>query len=238
MAKDRFQFITNMSTRQKVTAGVFVVIVIVLLWQLPGLLGGGGDETITPSPTQIAATGPQATPVPAPLPKPEMSEREKALLQQQKEMEAKYIAAVNELQMLKLQRDIVETSKAIADAKLGLVTAQKNIVTLLEPPPPPSVAPGGYAQGLSGGPVSVVPGQEQAPPTTVKQTQEVSYTVVSISQLKSQWNAVLGYQTNLYRVSIGDTLPADGSTVISIDQSGVILEKDGTRKKVSLVPVI
>ena len=60
-----------------------------------------------------------------------MSQREMELLAQQKQIEAKYIAALNELQALRLEREIAETNKAIIDAKLGTITAQKNIIDLI-----------------------------------------------------------------------------------------------------------
>jgi hypothetical protein len=62
--------------------------------------------------------------------------------------------------------------------------------------------------------------------------------VISVSQLQNRWGAVLGYQGNLYSVFSGDVLPPDGSKVISISKSGVILEKNGIRTLVSMVPVI
>src|SRR3990167_4728502 len=237
MKQDKLQFFANMTTRQKFIAGVLILIVIILFWQLKGLFGGGSDTTALPKTASTAPPIQQMVPQPAPLPKPVMSQREMELLAQQKQIEAKYIAALNELQALRLEREIAETNKAIIDAKLGTITAQKNIIDLLSPPPPPQVIQGGYAQGLAGGVVPMT-AQQQLPQATTQQPQETNYTVVSISRLKSKWSAVLGYQTNLYHVSIGDVLPADGSTVVSIDRSGVVLQKEGMRKKVSLVPII
>jgi hypothetical protein len=39
-------------------------------------------------------------------------------------------------------------------------------------------------------------------------------------------------------VSHGDVLPPDGSVVISIDKAGIILERNGIRRKISMVPII
>lgn len=238
MAQEKLQILMNMTNRQKAIAGALILVLIVLVWQISGLFGGGTttQDTIKPTANLQAPAQQQLAPQPAPLPKPVMTQREAELLQQQQQIEAKYIAALNELQMLKLEKEIAETNKAIIDAKLGTVTAQKNIVDMLAPPPPPQVSPAGYAQSLATGQPVVV--TSDAPPIKISQPQEVSYTVVSISRIKSRWSAVLGYQTNLYYVSIGDVLPADGSKVVSIDRSGVILQKNGVRKKVSLVPII
>ena len=111
---------------------------------------------------------------------------------------------------------------------------KKGIVDLLTPPAPKET----YAQGMMRARgVEATPGQAQAP-APVLPVKEVTYTVVSVSQLQYRWNAVLGYEGSLYSVHVGDILPADGSKVISISKSGVILEKEGKRKKVSMVPVI
>ena len=149
-----------------------------------------------------------------------MSAQELELVRLQQETQAKYVAALNELQMLKIAREIAQTNQAIAAARLATVTAEKNTLLLLSPPPP------AYAQGLVT-PVSGTPSMSSP-----------GYTVVSVSQLQNRWNAVLGYQDKLYSVSIGDVLPSDGSTVVSISRSGVVLEKDGAKRKISMVPII
>src|SRR5690606_24594193 len=137
--------------------------------------------------------------------------------------------AVNELQMLKIQRDIAETNKAIAGAKLDTVNAQKNIVTLLAPEQPSN-----YAQHLVNPTGAAAPTAGTPPPTII----EVPYTVISVTEIQGRWGAVIGAQGKLYNVHVGDVLPADKSKVISINKSGVVLEKDGVKKIVSLVPII
>ena len=223
------QTFKEMPARQKATIVVFALVIIILLWQIMGLFGGGGGESAQPIQPDLAAVPGQpqiqgtptqpVAPQPAALPRQAgLTPRETALLKLQQETELKYITAVNELQMLKIERQIAENNKAIMSAKLDTITAQKNIVNLLtvQAPPPEFVA-------------SAPPSQPEA---------EVSYTVVSVSQIKYKWNAVLGYQGRLYNVTVGDVLPSDGSKVVSIDTSGVVLEKEGVRRKFSLVPII
>jgi type IV pilus biogenesis protein PilP len=236
MKSDRAQGIANMSTRQKVTIGVFVVVIIVVIWQVIGLFKGDSQPAAVPAPTMAGTGQPgmpsQVMPAQPPAPKPAaapLSQREIELMRLQQETEAKYIAAINELQMLKVQKDIAETNKAIATAKLDTVTAQKGIVQMLEPQAPPPT-PADYAQSLVN--------QTASAQGAGVRSGEVSYTVISVSKTQSRWNAVLGYQGNLYSVAIGDVLPADGSKVISIDRTGVVLEKDDVKKKVSLVSII
>lgn len=251
--------IANMTTRQKVTAAFFILILLFLVYQIYEMMGGRTTSAPTPPPKATAAppmsaAGPVASPpMPAPQtvappPKPPViSQRELELMKMQQEAEDKYIATLNELQMLKLEQQIAETTRAIMSAKLETVTAQKGIVDLLKPPAP--VTPTGYAQGLvtpipSGTSIQAAPPTQptiiQAPPTQISPpTQpEVTYSVISVSQLQNKWNAVLGFQGNLYNVNIGDFLPPDQSKVISIDRSGVVLERNGIKRKISLVPII
>jgi hypothetical protein len=245
MRSDKPQALSGMNTRQKVIAGVLVLVLIIVGWQIIGLFGGGGSTpATTPAPviSNQAATPPRPTPKAAELVKvqPPTSQREIELMKLQEETQAKYLAALNELQMLKVTRDIAEANQAITAAQLATVTAQKNIVNILAPQQP--VMQADYARGLvnpvTSGNVITTP----APTTTVTQTtttqQEATYTVISVSQLQYRWHAVLGYQGNLYNVSIGDVLPADGAVVKAIDKSGVILERNGVKKKISLVPII
>lgn len=242
MRSDKSKVISGMTLRQKVTAGVLVLIIIIIIWQAKGLFGGGSKTAVTPLPAVNKAAAPsamsaqQATPQSTEIMKvqPATSQREMELMRLQQETQAKYIAALNDLQMLKVTREIAETNQAIIAAQLATVTAQKNIVNLLAPQQ--QVSPADYARGLVN-PVTSGNQVRSAPPTQVLQP-EVTYSVVSVSQLQYRWHAVLGYQGRLYNVLVGDVLPADGSTVKSIDKSGVILEKDGVRKKISLVPII
>jgi len=147
---------------------------------------------------------------------------------QQDLAQTKYVSALNELQMLKIQKEIAETSQAIVTAKLATVTAEKNITDVLsEPsksatkesaPPPPSstnLAPGGPgAPGAEGGPAS--------------------YSVHSVSMEQDQWHAVVKYKSQFYDVAVGDMLPPDGSIVKAIDQKGVTLETAGFEQKIPL----
>lgn len=250
MRSDKLQGLSNLTTRQKVTGGILVVVVLIVLWQIIGLFGGGsGTPSVPPTTASTPGTptvpAPQTTPKPAQLPKQEgVSQRELELMKLQQETQAKYIEALNELQMLRVTREIAETNQAISTAKLNSITAQKKIVDLLVEPTP-QVGPVDYARGLvapvsSGATVTARPtGTTTTTATSAPVMQpEVNYTAISVSQLQNKWNAVLGYQGALYNVMVGDVLPPDGSKVVSIDKTGVILEKDGAKKKISLVPII
>lgn len=226
--------IKDMTTRQKAIIIVFVLVIIFLIWQVIGIFKGGSTTTITQTfKNKNMPASQMVMPQSASLPKKPapMTEREIALVKLQQQTEEKYLNALNELQMLKIERDIAETNKAIASAKFDTATAQKNTIDLLTKPVAPE---GNYAQGLTN---PTAAARITTPPPAIVST-EANYVVISVSQLQQRWNAVLGYQGKLFTVSVGDILPADGSKVISIDKSGVMLEKDNVKKKISLVPII
>lgn len=254
MTRDRNSAVSGMTVRQKATIGIFLVIVLVLLWQVYGLFKT--EEAPPPAPkTQMAVstaspmgmTPQDSTPQTAPVPRLQnqpLTPQEAELQRVQQQTEARYVSAINELQMLRVEKDIAETNKAIMSARLEAVTAEKGIVQLLQPPPPP-VTSQTYAQGLVN-PIPKTPQQaagqnQEGPPQqaiTPPPVTETPYTVISVSFVQDKWNAILGNQGNLYSVMIGDILPPDGSTVVSIGRTGIVLEKNGAKRKISLVPII
>lgn len=247
MTSNRTSRLYGMTTKQKVMLVALVVIVIITLWQL-GVFEGKSvpvaatqtvnslNQTVNQAATRLNIPKPANLPQATTLPKPEaMTAKEIALIKLQQETEAKYIAALNELQMLKVQKDIADMNKDIAAAKLDTVTAQKSTLQLLTTPATP---PGGFpAANLMNTPST--PPANPAPPEVPKPIipDEANYAVVSVSQLQYKWGAVLGYQGRLFNVSVGDVLP-DGSSIVSIDKSGVVLRHNGNRRKISLVPII
>lgn len=227
---DKMQALSNMNTRQKVMAGVLVLVILVILW----VLFGGGSSTTSKAPavaankTAAGTPGSMAPNIPKPAAVPQtvpMSEREAQLMQLQQETQAKYLEAINELQVLKVTKDIAVANKEISTAVLARVAAEKKIVDMLAPPTPIEST----ANKVITAPVPVQTGLSSL---------DVNYTVVSVSQLQYRWGAVVAYKNNLYNVHVGDVLPPDGSTVTAISKDGVMLDKDGVKKKVSLVPVI
>ena len=251
------QTITSMTTRQKVIAGVVAVVIIILLYEVIGMFGGSKTPEITPTPPNpgmMSAQNKPGMPMNANKPgagnpggmqpqavqllkqTPEATEQEAALMKLQEETQAKYLAAINELQMLRLSLQLAEANQAIMKSKYDTIVTEKNIVDLLTKPAP-QVVPGQYAQGLvnqTGVGNAPQPSQQQV----ASQPAEAEYTVISVSELHRKWAAVLGYQGALFSVSHGDVLPPDGSVVISIDKAGIILERNGIRRKISMVPII
>lgn len=164
---------------------------------------------------------------------------------QQEKQQEKFLTTVNELQMLKLQKDIAETNQAISAAKLATATAEKNINELLIKPVPAPTPVSNYASSLvspvaTGGSQMNGPNGPATPPPAVSAPVDVGpvpYVVISVSMQMNKWTAVLGASGKLYNVSTGDVL-SDGWVVGHIGKEGVVLKKTGVSKKVSLIPVI
>ncbi|HSW93335.1 MAG TPA: hypothetical protein VLJ15_03155, partial [Gammaproteobacteria bacterium] len=148
-----------------------------------------------------------------------------------------YLDSVNQLQLLRVKREIAETNQAIAAARLATETANKNMSDLLTQPAVMPEAPAGNNVGTYGEKTGTAqPANQNAQP--VKQPLlDVPFTVVSVSMQLNRWSAVLGYEDKLYSVSLGDSL-FDGSKVVSINKSGVTLMKDGKRRRISIQTTI
>lgn len=239
-----------MDTKNKVTYGVVVIAVAVLGWFSYGMIFGESGEAVpermtkpNPDIPKPAALNQMQSAQPVQQMKQQasaapMTEREMQLMQMQQETQARYLAALNELQMLKVQKDIAETSKDISKAKLDMITAQKDTVDLLSPAKPVA-GPDAYAKGLDQAAFQHAADMAKAAKSnTVTAPDTAEYTVISVSRLRGEWTAVIGAGGTLYNVRSGDVLAMDGSVVVAINRNGVMIEKDGKRTKLSMVPII
>jgi type IV pilus biogenesis protein PilP len=199
----------------------------------PGMPAAGAQLPATPAnAVQVAQqSAPGVTPKDAPITRDQY-------LQEQDRVEKKYLKQLNDLEQLKLERQIEETNQAIATAKLATVTAEKSTADLLTKPganaPPPDNSV--YSSQLANPSRS---GQPEAPlPVPVIETPQVAYTVISVSMQVNKWSAVIGAQGKLYNVTVGDVLPLDGSVITSINKNGVTLRNDGKSRKISITTAI
>lgn len=148
---------------------------------------------------------------------------------QQEQIQGKYVAALNDLQMLKIQKEIAETSQAIIAAKLATVTAEKTINDLL------SEAQSSSDMGSSRNKKGEPPSSTSLAPTPPPPPEvSVGYSVQSVSMEQDQWHAVVKFKDKLYDVGVGDVLPPDKSTVKAIDQRGITLDTSGFEQKIPL----
>lgn len=254
-------FLSGLTTKQKVMAAATVVIFLFVIWLAMGMFGG---DKITPTPpTQMASSTSRQMSSGAPGGSPAQQNASAAMaaqqqqatpqivqtnvmtpnkdadaMKQQQVVQKEYLDKLNELQMLKVQREITETNQAIAAAKLATVTADKSMTDLLTKPVAPEVPVGAYATRLAGPTQVGAPSGSQPPPLPTEPVVETPYVVISVSMQFNKWSAVIGAQGKLYSVSAGDVLPLDGSVVFSINKQGVVLEKDGKKRTISIVSSI
>jgi len=248
-----------LSTKQKVIGAVTIVIFGFIIYEVIGMFSSGTPaETTVPTPSHTAAVparqagtaNPASTAtmttmqtntqpgVPAAVnvitPTKDISELQK---QQQQQQQA-YLDTVNQLQLLKVKKEIAETNQAIATARLATETANKNMSDLLTQPTMPSMPSG--QTGTVGNLIGKLPGTTNGSGTEVpiiKPQGDVPFTVISISMKFNRWGAVLRYQDKLFSVSIGDSL-FDGSMVVGINKNSVTLSKDGKRRKLPIQTAI
>lgn len=229
-----------MDTKKKLTYGIVAVVLLVGAYMGYGMISAEEEPAIktaqtnpdVPKPASLKTAQTQMAQQGAP-----MTERELQLIKMQQDLQTKYLAAINELQMLKVEKDIAETNKDISKAKLDSITAQKDIVDLLAPKVTTTTE--SYVKGLDQSANQPPPsGESIQQATTISSTPTVGYTVISVTKLRGDWTAVIGASGKLYSVKAGDVLAADGSVVLGINRSGVLLEKEGKRTKISMVPII
>lgn len=237
------------ANRQKIIIGGIVVGLIVVLWQIKGMFGGGSKPAVPPPQSAPQVQQMQARPVAPGQPaqplaanpnqpvvssaQPQISEAPvpkevTGILMTQQQMQQHYLESLNELQMLRLQRELIELKGAIASAELAKATTEKNLQDLLNPPPPPPPPP------------HMNPYLNNAPPGPGAAVEVESiwsqYRVLSVvSNEAATWSAVIGFRDKTFVVNVGDVLPPDGSRVISINKQGVTIENDGKTKQIEII---
>lgn len=221
------------NSRQKGIAVAVVIVIFILIWQVIGIFSDQKKITPPTKPTTPVTPTPQTT---ATLSTTEHEDlppaklvNDPAFIKMQKATEEKYVVKLNELEELRIQRQIAETNQAIAAAKLATVTAEKDISDLLTKPSVPMTQQPPYSEQLVA-PTSTIPVTEMIAPIG-------DYTLISVVMQLHKWSAVLGYQGKLITVNIGDTLP-DSSTIVSINKNSVVIRKDGETKRISIVSSI
>ncbi len=251
------------NTKQKITIALVVVILGFVGWQAMGLIGGGssGSSTPAPAPVKTAATGqppaangaPVAAVAPAPsadnTPKQAPVQANAELLKLQQETQAKYVAALNELDMLKLQRSIAETKQAITISTLATATAEKSITDLLtaqvsQMPTSNNNLSNQYSpfaantpnQDASMNPNAQNQGGAPPPPQPKINIQESLYVLRSVAYKSEKWTAIISSGKDVYNVVVGDTLPNDNSVVTGIDKNSVTLLKDKVTRHILFIP--
>lgn len=222
----------NPEKKKRIMTGLLIVILMIIIWQLFGLFSNNTPAPLPSKSNNMSVSTTQKMPQSKPLiPENTIKTAEEKLREAES---ARYLAAIDELQLLKVHKEIAETNRDIAKAGQETVNAQRNTLEVLSGIMPPSNA-SGYAANL-GAQAAPVPAPTPAPAATNTRTE---YVVVSVSMLQGKWAAVLGNQGQLFNVSVGDVIPLDQSKVLAIDRGGVLIADTlGNRKRLSLVPII
>ncbi|MDX1901248.1 MAG: hypothetical protein SFW66_04470 [Gammaproteobacteria bacterium] len=258
MSNNRFNKLSNMPAKQKVIAVIAVIIVAVVIWQVAGLFGGGTPAP-APAPVAVKSTTPgqnMSSNIPtnntnnsmsggaapsAPVANNnavtemvstnQQSPTEQMIKQQEKD-QVGYLDSLNKLQNLKVEREIAETSQAIASAKLATATAERNMSDLLTKASQ-QVSLADYLNKLAES------SPTQTSTTTTVVTPEIQYVVVSVVRQFDKWTAVLGAQGKLYIVKVGDTLPgSQDAKIIAINDNGVTYLKNKEKNTIQLLTTV
>lgn len=254
------------TSRQKVIIAVMVVVVLIIIWQIVGLMGNGSSSSAPsiqptskmdaskPGEQDMKNTSAEAAPSADQIKKPSSGSQVDDSLRQasivndpqfnrlQRMTEEKYVGKLNELEELRIQRQIAETNQAITAAKLATVSAEKDISDLLTKPSPGSAM---YSNQTVKTSVDVTPPSAGEPPSEASKVvpiaspqEVVPYKLMSVSMLLNKWTAIVSLQNTMFSVSVGDVLPPDGSVVTNINKNSVTLRKDGKSRKVSITASI
>lgn len=255
--------LSQVTSRQKIIIVFMILVVLIIVWQVIEIMGVGShsappaiqpvankhegsspDTKIASGSNQVSTPTPGANNVPPSgaanvnVVQPGSIVNDPQFNRMQKITEEKYFGKLNELEELRIQRQIAEVNQAIAAAKLATVTAEKNISDLLTGGPGPSPAanqPGKTSADMSpppGLPINGPAGEGAHQLTTfVPKVEAVPYSLVSVSLLLNRWTAVISMQNTMFTVGVGDTLPPDGSVVTNINKNSVTLRKDGKSRK-------
>lgn len=190
-----------------------------------------------PAQTATAATGPAAGSGAGQQTKLVLTEREIQLMKMQQEAQAQYLQLLDQLQTLRVQKDIAETNKDIMKAKMDAVFALRKMNDLLAPPaPPPAPVLDNSKLGDNG--AGTPAAGRQGLPVVGGGGDSSDISVVSVTNLQGRWMAVLNTGGKLISVAAGDKLESDNSIVLAIDRSGIWLEKNGIKRKVTMMSFI
>jgi hypothetical protein len=240
--------------KQKITIAAVVLVLGVVAWQGLKLFGGdSGSAPLSPVATAPArsmtagqpasasggAVAPQAA-AEALAPKQVPVQVNAEILKVQLDTQAKYIAALNELEMLKVQKEIADTKEAITSATLATATAEKSITDLLTVQQLPNAVANAYSPspvGVSEGGSSGTTNIPVAPKPVAPPPAQSPFTLMSVSFKAERWSAVLTAQSKFYNVTVGQVLPLDSSVVTEIDRNGVtVMLKDKQTKRITMIP--
>jgi type IV pilus biogenesis protein PilP len=238
--------LSQLTNRQKITGIVFIIGMLILLWQVADILGiGSATQKVEAKPS---STKHQQLRSVKPVQKKAIA-LSPALLKLQKksaERAGQYTDAVNALELLKLKAQESALNQEIFEAKLKEVEAQKAIKDLTTVKAKPAISVSQYAETLANKrvdlPATKAAKATKADATTqtspVAQNWAVNLKLLFISNQAGKMTAIIGISGVLYEVQEGSSLPG-GLKVQGINPKKVyVVNLQGKTHTLTLTPVI
>ncbi len=143
------------------------------------------------------------------------------MLQESEAVQQEYLSLVNKYQLIQLQQKVAQAENTLASSKLQSAQIQSQTQDLTTQLKSSSVSQASLAQ------------QDQAKHRSAFQ----DLTVMYVAKQQGRWTAMLSASGNYFEVKVGTRLP-DGSVVSRIDDRGVILSRDGSRRPVTIAKTL
>jgi hypothetical protein len=234
----------NLDKKQKVLLVLVVLAFGFIVWQLYGIFGGGSpavknqaatNTTSIVTKTQQPAVVQQQRSIP-PVQQPasavvapkERSVADISSLAEGGSTQSQYVQIMNQYQILKMKRLLLEEEVAIASARQRIAELNSKTVELGG-----SVDEGADVAGAGAGGFSDMDGSASAGEDVVSgEGSKIIGKVVYIDSQDGQWHATLNYRGKFTEVTVGSELDG-GVQVIAIDKSGVVLKKGSRLTKLT-----
>ncbi len=169
------------------------------------------DLAVQDDPTSGAAVAANAEPKVVELPKRELTPEELNLLEERRQVQEQYLQLVNQYQLAEMQNKVATSQSTLLKTQIETAKSEQQATKL----------------GL------MLSGQK----TDDIDKSMVGATLAYVGQKNGVWSAVLNLRGQYVTVKLGSRL-SDNSLVSAIDDSGIVLYKDGVRRNLAvLTPV-
>ena len=200
----------KLDTRQKILIPLIVIAFAYVIWQVVDMVGSDHSRptasktsTSVPSAAPVAATPTTATATTTAAtvtPQPTAAPQQQPLTESQ----SAYLQLMNQYQLVKMQRLIVDEQASIAEARERIAKLNQEAGSL-----------GGSDFHITG-----------------SNTQSSDYKLVFLDRQSGIWSATLSKDGRYYEVGRGKEL-LDGTQVVQINDQGVVLRKDGEKTQLT-----
>lgn len=217
-----------MSQKRTLLWVIFIVVIVILIWQVVAMFRGGSSSKSAPAPQPqpmptlastpaVSASAPVASmPLVAKAPVVAVPAQNNTSFDPlgglNSPEQRRYLQMLSEYQLLQIQAQIVQVKLAIAQSQANMQKLQNN---------------GATTASNSGQAVSVAPVDTLNPPARPQ------LTLKYIGQVNGAWSAMIQFGDTVQAVSVGSVLPS-GETVVAIQQNAVVLNNHGRMMRLTL----